>query len=68
VSDQVHIEDLKKQNEDLAMDETVEVDELKPDSLELHELLKQRIERVKKAFRPVGTLQHIRSLDNNKGK
>lgn len=50
------------------MDEIAEKDALSPESLELQELLKERIEQVKRAFRPVGMLRHINSLDFNKGK
>ena len=67
MTEQVHTEDLNKSNEDIPMDEAVGKDVIKPDSLELQELLKQRIERVKKVFRPAGMMQHIKSLDN-KGK
>ena len=68
MSDQVRTEDLNKQKEEVSMEEVVERDDLHPESLEFQELLKMRIERVKKAFRPVGTIQHIKSIDNNKGK
>ena len=68
MSDQVRIEEINKEQEEVPMEEVAEKDEPNPESLEFQEVLKQRIERLKKAFRPVGTMQHIKSLDNIKGK
>lgn len=68
MSDQVHIEDMNKPKEDVKMQEVAEKGGLDPEAMDFQEVLKMRIERVKKAFRPVGTMQHIKSLDNNKGK
>lgn len=67
VSDEVQVRE-KKQKKDISMDETAERDALSPESLDFQELLKQRIEQVKRAFKPAGMLRHINSLDNNKGK
>lgn len=68
MSDRVQVKELEKQKEEISMDEAAEKDTLSPESLDLQELLKQRIEQVKRAFRPVGMLRHISSLDNNRGK
>jgi len=66
VNDQIQTEKIKNDNEEELVEEMGEKTPKKPESDELQKIARERVERVKKAFRPRWTIRQIDSQDNKK--
>ncbi len=68
MNDQIQTEDIKNHREKELVEEIAEKTPKKPESDELQKVAKERIERMKKAFKPTWLVRQLDSQDDKKGK
>ena len=68
MSDQIQTEEINNNKEKELVEEIAENTSEKSEFDELQKVAKERIERVKKAFRPRWTIGQLDTQDNKKGK
>jgi hypothetical protein len=64
----IQTKDTKNKDKKVVVEESEKKASEKPESEELQKVIKERIEKVKKAFRPTGLAVQLNSQESKKGK
>jgi hypothetical protein len=64
----IQTKDTKNKDKKVVVEESEKKASEKPESEELQKVIKERIEKVKKAFRPTGLVVQLNSQESKKGK